>query len=100
MAKQRTQYCCSECGAHHTKWFGCCPSCNAWGTLEEQTPQHKASQYGPQHVELKQLDAHDAPETQRLSSGIAEWDRVSGGGIVPGSFMMVTGDPGNGHYEG
>ncbi len=97
MAQKKRAYRCNTCEYQHTKWFGCCPSCNAWDTFVEISASQQQQPHAcTSEVELKRLDNTHVCETQRLTSGIPEWDRVTGGGIVPGSFMMITGDPGIG----
>jgi DNA repair protein RadA/Sms len=100
MVKQKINFTCSSCFHKTSKWFGCCPGCNAWNTLEEGQTIH--SQFLPskttagRSVQLHQLDTIQEQSKERMQSGIKEWDRVSGGGIMPGSFIMLTGDPGIG----
>lgn len=103
MAKAKTSFVCRSCGAPSSKWFGCCPACNEWNTIEEvresaaTSPSRFSSRTSHiQPVPLHRLDECSAEPPKRLISGINEWDRVTGGGIVPGSFLMLTGDPGIG----
>src|SRR6186997_2123132 len=105
MAKTRTEYVCRECGAKSSRWEGRCPGCSAWNTLEERVtrvatastasrPRLAVAPGGtPSPVRLNQIDAADF---DRLPVGIAEFDRVLGGGIVPGSLVLIGGDPGVG----
>ena len=77
------------------KWFGCCPSCNQWDTLSQQhTANVPKKNYQP--INFTTLNLINTNETQRISTGIHEWDRVTGGGLVPGAFVLLTGDPGIG----
>ncbi|MEL6337171.1 MAG: DNA repair protein RadA [Pseudomonadota bacterium] len=102
MAKPRVQYVCRECGAVATKWQGQCDSCGAWNSLEEDTGLGAA---GPgkgalgrargKAMAIETLDHAEAPPP-RVASGIGELDRVLGGGLVPGSAVLVGGDPGIG----
>ena len=102
MAKPSTQYVCRECGSAQRKWSGQCPDCQAWDTLEEDAGLSAA---GPaakslgatkgRAVELVALSGEEAPPA-RAASGMAEFDRVLGGGLVPGSALLVGGDPGIG----
>lgn len=100
---QRTVYVCSACGYETPKWMGKCPGCNAWNTLEEQAPQPvqtpapKAAKQRP-GIGSAALRINEIPDEQaeRYSTGIAELDRVLGGGVVEGSLMLVGGDPGIG----
>lgn len=99
MAKQPLKYKCSSCNATTNKWAGCCLQCKAWHTLEENntpaaSPVNKAGGTPSTVYTLDNLPHHEA--TKRLNSGIKEWDRVMGGGLMPGAFIIVTGDPGIG----
>lgn len=102
MSKQKTVFVCSACGNETSKWFGCCPSCKEWNTVEEargfsasSTPnaQKKSS---ARMIELSALSSITVETKERFVTGIEEWDRVMGGGIMPGSFIILTGDPGIG----
>ncbi len=101
MAKTKSTFTCTACGATHKKWAGQCESCHAWNTIEEEV----ALATGPtgkslggsrgRKMALSDLSAQDAP-TPRSQSGIGEFDRVLGGGMVPASAILVGGDPGIG----
>lgn len=93
----RSSHVCQACGAAHGKWAGRCEACGAWNTLvEEAAPTARAGGPGVgRALALADLAASDAPP-ERLSSGIAELDRVLGGGLVPGAAALVGGDPGIG----
>ena len=101
MARLKSQYVCQECGHSTSRWFGRCPACQAWNTLvEEALPEPKRrsgqafmAQGGTKPQRLPQVEA---VESQRLDTGIGELNRVLGGGIVPGSLVLVGGDPGIG----
>lgn len=101
MAKTKTNiFFCQECGFESAKWMGQCPGCRAWNSfVEEPVLKHggksvsKSSGSGLKSVTLEEIEAS---ETERISSGMAEFDRVLGGGIVPGSLVLVGGDPGIG----
>ncbi|MGF1643701.1 MAG: DNA repair protein RadA [Thiotrichales bacterium] len=100
-AKARTQYRCRECGGVQPKWSGQCPECLAWNTLDEEaaTPARAPAKRAAGFVNDAVLQPLGAvrPETmQRQSSGLGELDRVLGGGIVPGSVVLIGGDPGIG----
>ena len=102
MAKQSIQYVCRECGAAHRKWAGQCSACGAWDTLEEDTglggsgPAAKTlGNAKGRAVPLTALSGDEAPPP-RAASGIAELDRVLGGGLVQGSAILLGGDPGIG----
>jgi len=98
MARPRKVFRCSSCNSIHAQWMGKCPQCGLWNTLEEdfiEEDKHftlrSASQTSP--VALHEIDAKD---TFRHSSLIGELDRVLGGGVVEGSFVLIGGDPGIG----
>src|SRR5688572_3906582 len=101
MAKLKTRYVCQACGSVASRWQGQCPDCAEWNTLVQEasvasifSAKHDLSA-GGQAIRLVGLDAEVAlPE--RLATRIAEFDRAIGGGIVPGSAMLVGGDPGIG----
>lgn len=97
MAKPTVRYVCQGCGATTIKWAGRCESCGEWNTLiEEEVPVGKAtSSARGRRIEFVGLDG---PTTQvaRVKTGFAELDRVLGGGIVPGSVILISGDPGIG----
>ena len=105
MAKKKTAYVCSECGAEHNKWQGQCSACHEWNTLSEfvvsnsKTPSRDAqfSGYAGQTAQQVQtLSEVDLAEVPRFSSGMQEFDRVLGGGLVPGSAILIGGHPGAG----
>ncbi|MBI2608526.1 MAG: DNA repair protein RadA [Deltaproteobacteria bacterium] len=96
--KKNTQYCCSGCGYNTQKWMGKCPSCNEWNTFYEDIIEAPKKH---QNLEFSQdkpitLDQINCEEETRMTTGIAELDRVLGGGIVQGSLTLVGGDPGIG----
>ena len=100
MAKPaKNQYVCSECGGVSAKWSGKCPSCQAWNTLietaAEKPSQNRFSALAPASPvqALKQIQVQDVP---RFSSGVSEFDRVLGGGLVSGGVILIGGDPGIG----
>lgn len=95
--KTKIIYACSECGAESTKWYGRCPSCGAWNTMEEQVQSHGSSAGSGRVVAKVQPIAQIQPnDRQRYSTGMKELDRVLGGGIVRGGLMLIGGDPGIG----
>ncbi len=97
MSKNKTHYTCSGCKYQVPKWVGCCPACQEWDSFVLQTAL-SVSQF-PQTASaaaLLTLDDIKLIDHQRMTTGIKEWDRVLGGGILPGSFLIVTGDPGIG----
>lgn len=102
MAKAKTLYICQECGQESVRWLGKCPGCGNWNTLVEEAvapqPALRAGispglSTGEKPVAIGDVEAEDAP---RFPTGSGELDRVLGGGIVPGSFVLVGGDPGIG----
>ena len=95
MAKAKTAYVCSECGASALKWMGMCPSCGEAGTLSEQAAERGARASGPAASPVA-LDAVEAREVERISTGLGELDRVLGGGLVAGQVTLIGGDPGIG----
>ena len=101
MAKQRSMYICSECGYESGKWYGKCPGCGEWNTMNEETPAVKStgakrSSGGYALRPLKRLSEITEDVERRISTGIHEFDRVLGGGIVEGSLVLLGGDPGIG----
>ena len=101
MAKQQTAFFCKECGFESPKWMGQCPSCKNWNTFTEAPSEKKDKKHpysaGPVSVlRPKALREVEAGAEKRIPSGIGELDRVLGGGIVPGSFVLIGGDPGIG----
>ncbi|OHC73516.1 MAG: DNA repair protein RadA [Rhodospirillales bacterium RIFCSPLOWO2_12_FULL_58_28] len=99
MARKTANYVCQECGAASAKWSGRCDACGAWNTLAEETqvetaPKGLGAKKGHK-VTFFDLEG-SAPAEPRLITGIKEFDRVTGGGIVPGSALLIGGDPGIG----
>lgn len=98
MAKAKTVFFCKECGYESSKWLGQCPGCKQWDTFVEEPVVKKsisASGYR-NNTEPILLSSVKSETESRISSGIGELDRVLGGGIVPGSLVLVGGDPGIG----
>lgn len=99
MAERKTLYRCQQCGYACAKWMGRCPDCQSWHTLVEELAapksrrRHIASESTSQPVLLGDIPAASEP---RISIGLDEWDRVLGGGLVPGSLVLLAGDPGIG----
>ena len=91
MAKQGMPYLCNQCAYQTIKWLGCCPECESFDSIKLVDP--KIIRSAAVLTDLKQVVTQPV---QRMVTGINEWDRVTGGGIVPGSFMILTGDPGIG----
>jgi DNA repair protein RadA/Sms len=101
-SRVRTVYTCSECGQESAKWAGRCPECNAWNTFVERSVHPATPAMGrarptngaaPPPVRMSDLSGEEYP---RVEIGISEFDRVLGGGIVPGSLILIGGDPGIG----
>lgn len=102
MAKRKTAFFCTDCGNESPRWQGRCPACQAWNTLVEQPKQngrragisvHSASGGLATPIDLENVEG---TEVERFSSGIQEYDFVLGGGIVPGSIVLIGGEPGIG----
>ncbi|MEB0010040.1 DNA repair protein RadA [Glaciimonas sp. Gout2] len=102
MAKAKTNYTCTECGGVANKWTGQCPACGQWNTLVETIVESGSNRFSIQHqglaqtapvVSLSDIDAIDIP---RFGTGIEEFDRVLGGGLVAGGVVLIGGDPGIG----
>jgi DNA repair protein RadA/Sms len=102
MAKPKINYTCTECGGISNKWAGQCPSCERWNTLVETLVESGGNRYSQQPqaiaqtapvMSLADIDAIDVP---RFGTGIDEFDRVLGGGLVAGGVVLIGGDPGIG----
>ncbi len=99
--KQKTVFVCSDCGTESPKWMGKCPGCGAWNTMTEEiimdAPKgnQKATSIASSSTP-KPLKEIITSEEQRIHTGLTELDRVLGGGIVPGSLVLIGGDPGIG----
>src|SRR5262245_56262247 len=101
MPRGRSVFACTECGAQQPRWLGRCPECGGWSTLVEERAEAPAElreliarePHGAKPRRLAEIDADAVP---RLASGIAELDRVLGGGLVPGSVVLLAGEPGVG----
>ena len=99
MAKAKSIFVCSECGNESPKWLGKCPACNSWNTFYEQKIE-KYTESNKMEKKLqnmpKPLNSYIGQETNRLSTGFSELDRVLGGGLVKGSLILLGGEPGIG----
>ncbi len=101
-SKQKSIYICKNCGYESAKWYGKCPSCNEWGTLDEETivtenkSTKKTSTNSLKNCNVLKLDAIDSSTEFRYNTGISELNRVLGGGLVKGSLVLLSGDPGIG----
>lgn len=100
MAKEKTIFYCQSCGAEYSKWTGQCPACKEWNTLVEEVVSAKTGKKQVLRQEIRakvtKLKDIETAEDARISTGFLELDRVLGGGIVPGSMILVGGDPGIG----
>jgi len=100
LAKAKTIYVCQACGGSNPRWQGQCPACQAWNTLEESLSESTSSnarfQGLAQAVPRQKLSAIKAEDMPRLPTGVDEFDRVLGGGLVPGGVVLIGGDPGIG----
>ena len=104
MAKSKTAYVCSECGSEYPRWQGQCADCGEWNTIKEFKISPKSSQSqerytgyaGAADSKVQTLDKIDLQAVPRFSTGYQEFDRVLGGGVVPGSAVLIGGSPGAG----
>ncbi len=96
MSKTRNSYRCGECGASAPKWQGQCPECEAWNSLVQVRPERGAAAGYAGEARGQRLTELSDETLERSSTGIAELDRVLGGGLVPGVVVLVGGDPGIG----
>ncbi len=98
MAKSTTTYVCSQCGGQTNKWQGQCPHCLAWNTLAESLQETKPSRFQALAAsgQVVRLSAVQAVDTPRMATGMPEFDRVLGGGLVGGGVVLIGGDPGIG----
>jgi DNA repair protein RadA/Sms len=102
-SRTKTVFACAECGQSSPKWLGQCPACKRWNTMQEEVaaaePKGPARGWGPQTtskpIPLHEVDAR-LGQDDRQRTGIGELDRVLGGGVVPGSLVLLGGDPGIG----
>ncbi|MCF7980944.1 MAG: DNA repair protein RadA [Pseudomonadales bacterium] len=101
-AKTKTAYVCSDCGSEYSKWQGQCADCNGWNTITEfRLPAATVAQvefegYGGKRSAVQKLDEINLADLPRITTDIEEFDRVLGGGIVPGSVVLIGGHPGAG----
>lgn len=97
MAKEKTVYSCQQCGFQTKKWLGKCPDCGQWNSFVEER-QTKSSDLRISPISTIAANYQDitSQDNSRISSGVAEFDRVLGGGIIPGSLVLIGGDPGIG----
>lgn len=105
MAKIKTRYLCQQCGAESAKWLGKCPVCNTWNSYVEEVIHHPDSKetaatliggFEPSVYEAIGITQVQSVESRRLKTADEELNRVLGGGIVPGSVILIGGEPGIG----
>jgi len=97
MSKTKIKYICSNCGYETLKWLGKCPSCNEWNTFSEELVEERRGRRIKKHeTAVSKLSDISHEEDQRIKTGIDEFDRVLGGGLMPGSVTLLGGDPGIG----
>lgn len=100
MAKAHTRYVCQNCGAESPRWIGKCPNCGEWNTFTEEmitrVQARRTKSLIAESTKPVAMTEVDAMENERIKTGIEEFDRVLGGGIVPGSVCLLGGDPGIG----
>ena len=101
-AKTKTAYVCADCGSEYSKWQGQCVDCSGWNTITEfrlpasTTAQVQFEGYGGKRSSVQKLDEINLADLPRITTDIEEFDRVLGGGIVPGSVVLIGGHPGAG----
>jgi DNA repair protein RadA/Sms len=101
MAKAKVAYVCNDCGEEHVQWQGQCASCGTWNSLSRITVGgvarlERGVGYAGARADVKRLAEIESAQTARMTSGFVELDRVLGGGFVPGSVVLMGGDPGAG----
>ena len=99
VAKVKTLYVCTECGGEAPKWQGQCPACGTWNTLVEsvaESPSAHRFQALAKTSPVQRLSEIEASDVPRFTTGIGEFDRVLGGGLVAGGVVLIGGDPGIG----
>ena len=101
MAKAKTYYFCQECGYQSSGWLGRCPECGKFGTFAEEVVKAESDKWNKESAKLgvstpKRIQEVSYSETKRIATGCGEFDRVLGGGIVPGSLLLLGGEPGIG----
>lgn len=101
MPKSKTVFVCQNCGVESAKWIGRCPSCKEWNTYHEEiiaplSPHERSYSSGQEKRKPELLDNISSDEHHRLKTGITELDRILGGGMVPGSLILLGGEPGIG----
>ena len=101
MAKVKNHFVCQQCGHDSSQWLGKCPGCAAWNSMVEETvvckPETKTWHSTSEGTKPRPITEVDNLPVPRLATGVGEFDRVLGGGIVPGSLILIGGDPGIGY---
>jgi len=98
MSKTRIKYICSNCGYESLRWLGKCPECDSWNSFTEELVEkskRKSSSYSGK-INITKIDDVTSAEEDRIKTGMGEFDRVLGGGLMPGSVVLLGGDPGIG----
>ena len=103
MARLRSKYVCQQCGYTQVSWAGKCPECNAWASLVETVVEETSSRSSSRNSHRNIISANPVrlskvllKTTSRISTKISEFDRVLGGGLVPGQVVLLAGEPGVG----
>ncbi len=98
MSKSRIKYICSSCGYESLRWLGKCPECESWNSFSEEIIESSKRKpvISKSKYELNTIETISANEADRIKTGITEFDRVLGGGLMPGSVILLGGDPGIG----
>jgi DNA repair protein RadA/Sms len=99
LSKQRLKYICTSCGYESLRWLGKCPECDSWNSFTEELVEVSKRKIGSrekQKSSIYKINEISAAEEDRIKTGIREFDRVMGGGIMPGSIVLLGGDPGIG----
>jgi DNA repair protein RadA/Sms len=98
MSKTRIKYICSNCGYESLRWLGKCPECDSWNSFTEEIIEtsNRKPAISKSKYELNTIETISANEEDRIKTGIDEFDRVLGGGLMPGSVILLGGDPGIG----
>ena len=94
--KDKVAFQCQSCGYIATKWLGKCPQCQGWNCFLEEKIERRSARRSESVAKPLKLDSVEFSYVERTQTGIKEFDRVLGGGIVPGSLVLVGGDPGIG----
>ncbi|MFL6139878.1 MAG: DNA repair protein RadA [Frankiaceae bacterium] len=96
-SRERPAYRCSECGMQMAKWVGRCPECQAWGSVDEAGPRPlRTVSAGPVSAPARPIGEVDVEAARARPTGLGEFDRVLGGGLVPGAVVLLAGEPGVG----